>query len=56
LSGGVFQNKLLCHLVIDLLQQDGFRVYLPDAIPVNDGGLCYGQVVEAAAVLGSEHE
>lgn len=56
LSGGVFQNKLLCDLVIDLLQQDGFRVYLPDAIPVNDGGLCYGQVVEAAAVLGSEYE
>ena len=56
LSGGVFQNKLLCHLVIDALQQDGFEVYLPGAVPVNDGGLCYGQVVEAAVVLGGKHD
>ena len=48
LTGGVFQNKLLSEQVIDMLTLEGFRVYLPERIPCNDGGLCYGQVVEVA--------
>ena len=49
LSGGVFQNRVLTEQVFTLLQQDGFDVTLPDDIPVNDAGLCYGQVIEYGA-------
>jgi hydrogenase maturation protein HypF len=48
LGGGVFQNKLLSEHVIRRLEEEGFRVYLPLKIPCNDGGLCYGQIIEAA--------
>lgn len=51
LSGGVFQNRLLCELIMQQCQQHGFRVYLPQQVPVNDAGLCYGQVIEGAARL-----
>jgi hydrogenase maturation protein HypF len=50
LSGGVFQNRLLAGLVVDGLQQAGLRVRLPQSLPVNDGGLCVGQLLEAAAL------
>lgn len=50
LCGGVFQNRLLSERVMDLLQQHGFPCYLPEHLPVNDAGLCYGQVVEFHAV------
>jgi len=46
LSGGVFQNRVLTELVCRQLRHDGFEVRLPDVIPVNDAGLCYGQVIE----------
>jgi hydrogenase maturation protein HypF len=46
LGGGVFQNQLLTERVLALLEQHGFRGYLPQRIPVNDAGLCFGQVVE----------
>ena len=49
LSGGVFQNKLLSKHVIDLLQQHNFSYHLSQQIPVNDGGLCYGQIMEFQA-------
>ncbi len=48
LSGGVFQNKKLTEYVISLLEQNGFKVYFNQLIPCNDGGLCAGQVMEAA--------
>jgi hydrogenase maturation protein HypF len=51
LSGGVFQNRVLTEQAIRLLEQDGFDVTLPDSIPVNDAGLCFGQVIEFAAAL-----
>ena len=47
LSGGVFQNRLLTQRAIELLEQHSFRCYFPEIVPVNDGGLCYGQIVEA---------
>ena len=46
LCGGVFQNALLTERVITLLQEHSVRVYVPQQIPVNDAGLCYGQIVE----------
>jgi hydrogenase maturation protein HypF len=45
--GGVFQNRLLTERAFALLQQHGFRCFFPEQVPVNDGGLCYGQIVEA---------
>lgn len=53
LSGGVFQNKLLTNTVVSLLRRHDFQVYLPVNVPVNDGGLCFGQVVEAYALRSS---
>jgi hydrogenase maturation protein HypF len=46
LGGGAFQNRLLTERVFQLLEANGFRCYLPEQVPVNDGGLCYGQVME----------
>lgn len=47
LCGGVFQNRLLTEMALHKLQRDGFEAYLPERVPVNDAGLCYGQVIEA---------
>jgi len=49
LCGGVFQNRLLTETVFQQLTDRDFRVLIPEKIPINDGGLCYGQVIEFAA-------
>jgi hydrogenase maturation protein HypF len=49
LTGGVFQNRLLSELTRDGLAEKGFRVHLAEQLPCNDGGLCYGQIVEVSA-------
>jgi hydrogenase maturation protein HypF len=49
LSGGVFQNRVLCERAHALLTASGFRVYLHETIPANDAGISYGQIVEYAA-------
>ncbi len=51
LGGGVFQNRRLSEAALGALEAAGFRAYLPRDIPCNDGGLSFGQVVEAAAAL-----
>lgn len=51
LSGGVFQNRLLTETTIALLENNGFAVYLPEQVPCNDGGLCYGQIIEGGSRL-----
>jgi hydrogenase maturation protein HypF len=51
LSGGVFQNRLLTERVVELLGEAGVDVRLHEEVPANDGGLCFGQVIEAAARL-----
>jgi hydrogenase maturation protein HypF len=48
LAGGVFQNRLLAERVIELLEQDGFEVRLPERLPCNDAAIAFGQIVEAA--------
>ena len=47
LGGGVFQNHILTEAAMKLLEEAGFRVYLQQQLPCNDGGLCYGQIIEA---------
>ena len=49
LSGGVFQNRILAERVIDGLAEAGLRPLLPKQLPVNDGGLAWGQALVALA-------
>jgi hydrogenase maturation protein HypF len=49
LTGGVFQNRLLVELCIQLLEADDFTVRLSQQVPANDAGLAWGQLMEAHA-------
>jgi hydrogenase maturation protein HypF len=49
LCGGVFQNRFLTELAIAMLAKAGFEVCLPEALPVNDAALSFGQAAERAA-------
>jgi hydrogenase maturation protein HypF len=51
LSGGVFQSRLLLDSVTAGLSATGLRVLVPERLPVNDGGIAYGQAAVAAALL-----
>ncbi len=50
LAGGVFQNRFLAERVMDLLAMHGMPAYLPEMVPANDGGLAFGQLIEALHV------
>jgi hydrogenase maturation protein HypF len=52
LGGGCFQNRLLLEAIAARLGNDGRRVFWPQDIPTNDGGLSLGQI--AAVVLGHD--
>lgn len=49
LTGGVFQNRVLCEKVLSCAQHESFSVFLPAVLPCNDAGLSFGQIVEANA-------
>ncbi len=51
LAGGVFQNRVLTRLAIQQLEAYGLSVHLPEKVPLNDGGLCYGQIIETGFSL-----
>jgi hydrogenase maturation protein HypF len=51
LAGGVFQNSVLTRQAIAALQAAGFEVLLPKRLPVNDGAIAFGQIVEAQAAM-----
>lgn len=51
LSGEVFQNRLLALDVLARLTAAGFEPYIGEQVPVNDGGISYGQAAVAAARL-----
>jgi hydrogenase maturation protein HypF len=53
LGGGVFQNRVLTDQVQVLLKAAGFEVLIPERLPVNDAGISYGQLIEAAAIDGA---
>jgi hydrogenase maturation protein HypF len=57
LTGGCFQNRYLVERAVARLRQDGFRPYLHQRVPPNDGGLAVGQLAAAAAahLLEVEH-
>jgi hydrogenase maturation protein HypF len=50
LSGGVFQNAVLTHLLATRLRRAGLRVLLHEHVPPNDGSISLGQAAIAAAV------
>ena len=43
ICGGVFQNRLLLDLAWESLEQKGFKVFVPEVVPLNDGGIALGQ-------------
>jgi hydrogenase maturation protein HypF len=49
LGGGVFQNKVFTELVLCGLKAAGLAALLPWQVPVNDGGLAWGQALIALA-------
>ncbi len=49
LSGGVWQNQILLTQVRQQLQAAGLKVLTHSQVPANDGGLCLGQALVAAA-------
>jgi len=44
LSGGVFQNKLILALSLDLLSRQGFKILTHQKLSSNDAGLSLGQI------------
>ncbi len=48
LAGGCFQNDLLTRALVKRLETCGFDVFLPEQVPINDGGISAGQVAVAA--------
>ena len=51
LSGGVFQNVILVERTAQKLLDAGLRVYVPQRVPPNDGGIAFGQAAVAAATM-----
>ncbi|MFM7199495.1 MAG: carbamoyltransferase HypF [Myxococcota bacterium] len=47
LTGGCFQNRLLLAFTRQGLEQRGWRVQVPQQVPLNDGGLAVGQLMAA---------
>jgi hydrogenase maturation protein HypF len=47
LSGGVFQNRVLTEQTLSALAKLDFEVYLHETIPSGDGGISFGQIIEA---------
>jgi len=51
LSGGVFQNRRLAGTLLQRLERNGFEPFINERVPVNDGGISFGQAAVAAARL-----
>ena len=49
LSGGVFQNRYLKYIVMELLGKNGFKVYTHSSVETNDSGIPLGQIAIANA-------
>ncbi len=48
LAGGTFQNRFLCEKVLESLESEKFKAYVPHRIPVNDQGIAVGQIAIGA--------
>ena len=54
LGGGCWSNAILAEGVATELRARGLTVWLPQAVPANDGGLCLGQAAMARALAGTQ--
>lgn len=48
LTGGVFQNDRLSTQAARVIASTGRTALIPERLPVNDAGISYGQIIEAA--------
>lgn len=55
LTGGVFQNQVLASWVHNTMAAGSFEITLPQVLPMNDGAISIGQLVEHAGVCASLH-
>jgi hydrogenase maturation protein HypF len=55
LSGGCLHNRRLARLLREALEANGFHVFQHRNVSPGDGGLSYGQVAVAAAILATRH-
>ncbi len=51
LSGGCWQNAFLLENTTRSLEKQGFHVYFNQQVPINDGGISYGQAAIGAAAI-----
>jgi hydrogenase maturation protein HypF len=51
LSGGVFENQYLFKKIYKDLVNKGFQVFYNKQIPINDGGLSFGQLHAASEII-----
>jgi len=56
LSGGCFQNAYLLKNLKMTLTESGFNVIINKLVPANDGGISFGQVVVARAIMGEDKQ
>ena len=54
LSGGVFENQYLLRGIYTNLTKEGFKVFYNEKIPTNDGGISFGQLHVASAIMESK--
>ncbi len=54
IAGGVFQNRLLCELVMKESAGASWQLYQHAIVPPNDGGISLGQARVAAAIMHGE--
>ena len=51
LSGGVFENTYLLTNIVNGLKKQSLNVYFNKKVPINDGGLSFGQAAAAAEII-----
>ncbi|MCE5219761.1 MAG: carbamoyltransferase HypF [Clostridium sp.] len=56
LSGGVFENEYLLKKIYKNLIKYGFKVFYNEQIPTNDGGISFGQLHVASAIMENNEQ
>ncbi len=56
LSGGVFENQYLLKSIYNNLTHKGLKVFYNSKTPINDGGVSFGQIAVASAILEEEEK